>query len=211
MANPVPFPGDVIVGGDLRVSGSISPAMAKSAVLALADLQSFPVPMSSWRVHDAYQTVLPTAGTADDLGLVGGTFGTNAPSLQTEDFGGNAAATAYYARSEIVLPWEYVASENVTIRVHAGMLTAVADQSCTVDVEVYKSDEDSTSTGDLCATAAQSMNSLVFADLDFVITDTTLSPGDLLDVRITITADDDGDLDVMKGCIGSVQLLADVR
>lgn len=150
---------------------------------------------------------------AASLEYVGGTHGTNAPSLQTPDFGGNAAATAYYARAEIPLPWEYEAGQTVQIRVHAGMLTTVADQSATVDLEVYKSDEDSTSTGDLCATAATSdnMNSLVFADIDFTITPTTLSPGDLLDVRITVTVDDDGDAGVMKGCIGSVQLLCDVR
>ena len=101
----------------------------------------------------------------------------------------------------------------MTLRVHAGMLTAVADQTATVDVEVYKSDEDATSTGDLCATAATSdnMNSLVFADIDFTITPTTLSPGDLLDVRLTVTVDDNGDAAVMKGSIGSVQLLCDVR
>ena len=52
---------------------------------------------------------------------------------------------------------------------------------------------------------------LVFADIDFTITPATLSPGDILDVRITVTADDDGDAGVMKACIGSVQLLCDVR
>jgi len=165
-------------------------------------------------IYTAGQFLIELWGTpANRLESVGGTHGTNAPSLQTPDFGGNAAATAYYARSEIRLPAEYVAGQSVELRIHAGMLTTVADQSCTVDVAVYKSDEDETSTGDLCADAAVSdnMNSLVFADIDFTITPTTLSPGDLLDVLITVTADDDGNLGVMKGCIGSVQLLCDVR
>ena len=91
------------------------------------------------------------------------------------------------------------------------MLTTVASETCTVDLEVYKSDEDSTSTGDLCATAAKDMNSLVFADTDFTITPATLSPGDLLDVKITVSADDDDDLVVVKACFGSIQLLCDVR
>ena len=82
-----------------------------------------------------------------------------------------------------------------------------------MDVEVYKTDEDGTSTGDLCADAAVSnnMNSLTFADIDFTITPTTLSPGDLLDVRLTVTGDDNATANVVKGCIGSVQLLCDVR
>lgn len=152
-----------------------------------------------------------TTSVNNHLDLIAGTHGTNAPSLQTDDFGGNGGATSYYARGEIQLPWEYVSAGTVKIRVHAGMLTTAADQACTVDLEVYKSDEDSTSTGDLCTTDAQSMNALAFADLDFTITATTLNPGDLLDVRITVSADDDGDAGVMKACIGAVQLLADVR
>jgi hypothetical protein len=166
-------------------------------------------------VYTAGQFLIELWGTSatKTLDLVGGTHGTNAPSLQTPDFGGNGAATAYYARGEFQLPAEYVAGQSVEIRIHAGMLTTVADQSCTVDIEVYKSDEDETSTGDLCADAAttDNMNALVFADIDFTITPTTLSPGDLLAVRITVTADDDGDAGVMKACIGSVQLLCDVR
>ncbi len=164
-------------------------------------------------IYTAGQFLIELWGTPENrLECTGGTYGTNAPSLQTEDVGGNGAATAYYARAEIQLPAEYVAGQSIEIRVHAGMLTTVADQSCTVDVEAYKSDEDETSTGDLCADAAvtDNMNSLVFADVDFTITPATLSPGDLLDVRITVTADDDS-ANIVKACVGSVQLLCDVR
>lgn len=152
-----------------------------------------------------------TPANESHLDCVAGTHATNAPSLQTPDFGGNAAAAHYYARGELQLPWEYIAAGSVTIRLHAGMLTTVASEACTVDLVVYKSDEDQTSTGDLCATAAQTINSLTFGDIDFTITASTLSPGDLLDVLIDVSADDDTDLGVMKACIGSVQLLCDVR
>jgi hypothetical protein len=211
MANPVTLPGDLVVPGNLRVSGNVTPALTKANILEMAELQAFTVPMGIWRKFDAYATFLTGSPATDDLGLIGGTFNTNAPSLQTDDFRGNGAATHYYARGEIQLPWEYVAAQTVVIRLHAGMLTTVASEACTVDLQVYKSDEDGTSTGDLCATAAQDMNSLVFADLDFTITATTLSPGDLLDVMIDVSADDDGDAGLMKACIGSVQLLCDVR
>ena len=369
MANPVTFPGDVVVPGNLRVSGSITPAMTKSNILAEASLQAFTVPMSLWRSDldgdragmspgsgitlgsgticehhvsrhgslikteifidvtgltsgvtigdiigvvteknchigkitaavngtivygqitcletpaggdpdiDFYSTATESTGTQDapisgltgevvftangdwtgaiatpialsalpgvgymymvDAGgtaviytagqfllelwgtpaenalmCVGGTHGTNAPSLQTPDFKNNSASVDYSTRGELQLPWEYIAASSVTIRLHAGMLTTVASEACTVDLEVYKSDEDSTSTGDLCATAATTINSLTFADVDFTITSSTLSPGDLLDVKITVSADDDDDLGVMKACIGSVQLLCDVR
>ena len=164
--------------------------------------------------YTAGQFLLELWGTpAASIDYVAGTHGTNAPSLQTPDCGGNGAATAYYARGEIQLPWEYEAGETVTLRVVAGMIGAVADQSATVDLAVYKSDEDATSTGDLCSTAATSdnMNNLTFQEIDFTITPTTLNPGDLLDVLITMTLDDNGDADLMRGAIGSMQLLCDVR
>jgi len=164
-------------------------------------------------IYTAGQFLIELWGTpANHLESVGGTHGTSAPSLQTPDCGGNAAATSYYARGEIRLPAEYVASQSVELRIHAGMLagTTVADTTATLDVAVYKSDEDGTSTGDLCADAAVSMNSLTFADIDFTITPTTLSPGDLLDVLITVAVEDSS-ANVVKGCIGSVQLLCDIR
>jgi hypothetical protein len=212
MSNPVVIPNDLIVTNNLRIGGSITPTMAREDILSQVELACFTIPMDIWRIHDAYATLLTDSPATDDLGLVGGTFGTNAPSLQTDDFGG-AHDAHYYARGEVVLPAEYEAGATVTIRLHAGMLTNVADQECTVDLLVYKSDEDATSTGDLCATDAETdnMNSLVFADIDFVITPTTLSPGDLLDVKIDLLADDDGDAGTMIACIGSVQLLCDIR
>jgi len=212
MANPTTLPGDLIVPGNLRVSGTVSPALSKSNILEMAELQCFTIPMSAWREHDDYATNLdgtPVGGA--HLGCVGGTHGTNAPSLKTDDCGGNGAEEHFYARAEIPLPWEYVAAQTVTIRVHAGMLTTVCSESATVDLQVYKSGEDSTSTGDLYAGAAKDMNSLVFADLDFALTATTLSPGDLLDVLLDVLVDDDGDAGAMYGCVGSVQLLCDVR
>ena len=213
MASPTNFPGDVVVPGDMRLTGSITPAMSKANVLAIASLQAFTVPMSMWREDDNYATPLPVTPIADDnLGLVSGTFGTNAPSLQTLDSGGNAAVKTYKARAEIPLPWNYVAGNPVSIRCHAGMKTVVADQTCTLDVEVYKSDEDGTSTGDLYAGAALSINSITFIDKDFSLTATSLNPGDLLDVVLTVSIDDNGDANPgITGVIGSVQLLSDVR
>ena len=113
-----------------------------------------------------------------------------------------------------MIPWEYEDGQSISVRVDAGMLTAVADVSATVDIAVYESDEDSLTSGsDICATAAVSdnMNSLTFAEIDFIVTPTTLVAGELLDVLISVAVRDNGDADVVKGCIGSVQLLCDVR
>lgn len=212
MANSTTFPGDIIVAGDIRVNGSISPKIAKSNLLALAELQAFPVPLTNFRVWDALASLLPSAGANDDLGLVGGTFGTATPTLRTQDLKA-AGASSNYARALIQLPWEYVAGESVTIRIKAGMITTVAGTSATVGVEAYKqqSDPDDAIGSDLVSTAATTMNSLTFADIDFTITPTSLSPGDILDVRIKTAVNDGASGTAVIAGISSVKLLCDVR
>lgn len=104
MANPTSFPGDIVVQGNIRLNGTLSPALTKANVLALAELQSFPIPLTDFRVWDAMATDLPSAGANDDLGLVGGTFGTATPSLRTQDC--KTLTNSNRARALIQLPWE---------------------------------------------------------------------------------------------------------
>jgi len=209
MANPTTFPGDVVVPGNLRVSGSITPALARANILALSDLEPFTLPWTLWRVHDALNTNLPGTAAADDLALIGGTFGSASPTLQSVDFGGTT--TTAYARAQIPVPWEYEDGQTVKLRFHAGMLT-IADDSCTLDVECYETDEEAGIGSDICATAAQDINSATFADFDFTITSSGLSAGDMLDVRIKVTGTDAGDAAAnITAVIGAVQLLCDVR
>lgn len=212
MANPVTFPGDLIVAGDIRVNGRISPSMSKGNILALADLQPFPIPLTNFRVWDALHTVLPGTPAADDLGLVGGTFGTATPSLRTQDLKA-AGASSNRARVLVQLPWDYVAGESVTIRFRAGMITTVAGSSATLDCEAYKlqADPDDAIGSDLVSTAATTINSLVFADVDFVINPASLSPGDILDVRVTTAVNDGASATAVIAGITSAKLLCDVR
>jgi hypothetical protein len=209
MANPVQVPGDLIVPGNLRIGGSVSPAIARANILALAELEPFVIPWTLWRVWDALATNLPGTAATDDLGLIGGTFATASPSIQSVDFGGTS--TTAYARAQVPLPWEYEDGQTVVLRFHAGMLTTVADDACTLDVQCYETDEETGISADLCATAAQSINSLVLADIDFTITPTALAAGDLLDTRIAVVGNDAGNLGVMVACIGAAKLLCDVR
>jgi hypothetical protein len=212
MANPTTLPGDLIVPGDVRITGKISPAMTRASVLALAELQSFPIPLTNFRVWDAMHTLLPGTPATDDLGLIGGTFGTATPSLRSEDLKA-LGATNKRARVLVQLPWDYVASESVTLRFKAGMITTVAGTSATIDCEVYKqqSDPDDAINSDLVTTAATTMNSLVFADIDFVLTPSSLSPGDILDVRVTCAVNDGASATAVIAGITSVKLLCDVR
>jgi hypothetical protein len=209
MPNQTTFPGGIVVNGDIRVSGKIQPAIARANILSLVELAQYTVPWSLWRVHDAIATNLPAAAADDDLGLVGGTFGSASPSIQSVDFGGTS--TTAYARAQIPLPAEYEAGQTVTLRFHAGMLV-VADDSCTLDVVCYETDEEAGISADICATAAQSINSATLADMDFTITPSALTAGDLLDVRIVVAGTDAGNAAPnITAVIGAAKLLCDVR
>jgi len=212
MANPVNIPGDLVVAGSIRVNGSISPPIAKVDILKLAELQAFPIRLTDFRVWDAMQTVLPGTPAADDLGLVGGTFGTATPSVRTQDLKA-AGASNNYARFLVQLPWEYIAGESVTLRFKAGMITTVAGTSATLDCEAYKlqGDPDDAIGSDLVSTAATTINSLTFADVDFALTPTSLSPGDILDVRIKTAVNDGASATAVIAGITNSQLLCDVR
>jgi hypothetical protein len=212
MANPVSFPGDIIVAGSIRVGERISPAIAKANILALAELQPYVIPLTDFRVWDAMHTVLPGTPATDDLGLVGGTFGTGTPSIRTEDLKA-LGATNKRARVLVALPWDYVASQSVTLRFKAGMITTASDTTATLDVEAYKlqDDPDDAIGSDLVSTGATTMNSTTFADIDFVVAPSGLSPGDILDVRITIAVTDGATATAVIGGISSARLLCDVR
>lgn len=209
MGSVTTLPGDLVVPGALRVNGGITPVLARSSILSQVELQPFVIPLTQWRVWDAFQTNLPGTASSDDLALIGGTFGSASPSIRSVDFGGTS--TTAYARAQIVLPWEYEAAQSVELRFHAGMLV-VADAVCTLDCVCYKVDEEAGIGADLCADALQSINSATFADIDFTITSSTLSPGDTLDVRIAVVGNDAGDASAnITAVIGSTQLLCDVR
>lgn len=210
MANPTTLPGDLIVAGTARITGGISPTLARTSVLAVTSQQPFNIPWESFRIHDdSTNAALPGTAATDDLALIPGTFGSASPTIQGVDFGGTS--TTAYARARVEMPWNYVDGNTVKFRFHAGMLTTVADDYARLDLEVYETDEEAGISADICATGVQSINSLTLADIDFTVTATNLAAGDLLDIRITVTGNDAGNLGVMIPVIGAAKLLCDVR
>ena len=183
MSTVAKITGDLRVSGDLTVDGSI-PTVERTDIAQEANA-IFPVPWTAWRVHDS-----PTL-TAGDLKASG--------------------ATTRYARCQVALPAEYDAAETVTLRISAGMVTTVADDSATVDVQCYKADREGAVGSDICNTAAQSINSETFANKDFTITPTGLTAGDVLDIRIAVTVTDAATATAVTATIGAVELLCDIR
>lgn len=201
---------------DIRVSGTIvAPedsiaAQLWTSILRQRDDVRFPVNFAALRVWDAFAANLPSAAAADDLGIINGTWGAAPPLIQAGDLKA-AGATTRYLRFEVCLPECYVAGQTVSLILSAGMKTTVADVSCTVDLEVYKRDKISGISADLCATVATTINSLVFGDKTFLITPATLSPGDVLDVRLAIACNDAATATAVIPTIAAIDLACDIK
>ena len=187
---------------------SITGNLARSA-LTQDDAAVYDIPLTSLRTWDALATNLPGTAADDDLALITGTPGTDAPTIQAGDIGG--ASSTRKASFELTLPPEYVDGETVTLRIHGGLLTTVCDGSCTVDVQAYEVAAAGSVGADICATAAQSMNSLTFANLDFTITPTGLAAGDRVMVVLSVAYADSGDLGAMTPELTSIKVLADIK
>lgn len=213
--------------GDMRVTGqmqcdtiaidtaSITGAMLKSdAAVPRTKLQqdadtAFALDFRSWRVHDAITSFLPSAAAADDLALDGDTFGTGAFHITAGDV--KTTSSTRYARFPLIVPAEYDEGETLTVRFSAGMLTTVADGSCTLDLSAYLLDRSTGIGSDLVSTAAQSMNSVTFANLDFLITPTGIVAGDVFDCRVAIAYVDTATATVVEPAIAWAARLVDVK
>ena len=201
---------DVRISGTLAIKENGVSPQTRSSILKQDAAVPFPVLLTSLRVWDAFNTNLPGTAAADDLALVGGTFGTAPPVVSAGDVKA-LGATTRYARFQITLPECYDAGETVTLALYAGMVTTIADTSCTIDVQCYKLDKAAGIGSDLCSTAAMTMNSLVFAAKSFTITSTALSPGDTLDVRIAIASNDAATGTAVTPTIAAIDLLCDIK
>lgn len=210
MANPTRFPGDIVVAGDIQRSGSILPGISRSE-LVQDNFAEFGIDLPSLRIWDAFQTPIGTAAS-DDLGLsTGGTFGTSAPYISAGDLKA-AGATTRRARFLFTLPPNYVTGESIRIIAAAGMVTTVADTSCTVDFEVYLSDKDATVGGsDLVTTSATAINSLTFAEKNFEVTASGLLPGDVLDIRVSIACTDAATATAVIPAISHLAIALDIK
>lgn len=170
------------------------------------EVAPYPITVEKLRVWDAPQTNLPGTPATDDLGVIYNTFLTGAPTVESGD--SKAATTTRYAFFSFEVPPEYEAGETITFRINAGMKTTVSDTTATVDAQVARQADP---TVDICATAAQSINSLTAADKDFTITPTNVVPGDILDVRVAIAIVDGATATAVIGQINKMEMRLDIK
>jgi hypothetical protein len=123
---------------------------------------------------------LAVAETAGDHFL---NLGTNTINLRGEEAISETETSVSYA--QFVLPAEYVAAGDVTIRVRCKIEGAGTDNASSVDLSVYKQ-ADMAVGGDICATAAQNFAAKsTWYSKDFSITATGLVAGDVLIIKLT--------------------------
>lgn len=204
------FDGNLRVTGNLQVDGKRNPSTDRDE-FTQENLVPYPISLVTCFVDTTGQP-LPSAATGTILTLAPGTYGTGAPALSAGDLKA-AGATTRRARCVMPLPAEYVAGQTVQIRASAGMLTTVADTTCTLAIEAYKVARDSTVGGssNLVTTSAQTINSLTFADKVYAVTPAGLSPGDQLDIRVSIACNDAATATAVKATIGSIEMLLDIQ
>ena len=196
----------VLPPGSVTQTAVANGAIGRSQ-LAEVSLAQYSLHPETWTVHDS-SAALPTSAAADDLGLASGGFGTASPSLQTIDF--KAATTTAYALRVVEMPPQY-ASGTVQVRVRAGMLTTIADDNCTVDLEAHKLNGDGAVAADLVTTAAGDVNSLSKSTHDCTITSSGLVAGSLLDLRLKVVGTDASTGTTVQATITNVLLLLDIR
>lgn len=158
---------------------------------------------SAAKTWDALQTNIVGTAANDDLAIVTGTFLTDSPTIQSGD--SKAATTSRKLGIFFRVPPEYVSGGALTLRLNAGMKTTVSDTTATIDAQVVRN---AAPTTDICATAAQSINSLTAADKDFTLTPTDCVPGDLLFIVVTVAIVDGATGTAVIGKLNTIQVLA---
>lgn len=202
--------GDVQITGTLTVTGNYSGPINRTNII-VGDSATYALPLQDFRVWDAYQTPLGTAAN-DDLGITAGAFGTGCPYLTGGDQKNNLGTVPRYGRTQFTLPREYLAGGSITIRLAAGMLTTVASAAAIVDVQTFLCARTTLASGsDLVTTAAQSCNSLTFAEFSFTLTQTSRAPGDVLDIMINTSVNDTGTGTVVTAAIAMAEVIIQVK
>ena len=210
MASTVTF---TITTLDLSAIGSYTGTLGR-AYLTQDTLQKYDLPLQDFVVHDEPGTPLPATGAnpADDFGITGATYGTNAIALITRDEMANAGAHAVYGRTTFTLPPEYVSGQSVQIVVVAGANTTVADTSMLVDAQAcLVNATDGTVGSDLVTTDTQSCNNLTAAAKTFTVNPSSLVAGDKLDIRIAITTNDAFSVAAVKGVVNRAYMSISIK
>lgn len=150
-------------------------------------------------------TLLELAATADGTnhGLSAGTHGSASPHLVGSAANNNSKTEV--SRVLAVVPPDYVAGEDLTLRIHC-RVDGDAAVGQTVDAEVFVGDKELGIGSDLASPAAQAIPN-AWGDVDFAVDGSGLTPGSVLDIELTTVVNDTGGTLNKAAQIGDVSLV----
>lgn len=198
MSLPIIIPTDVVINGNLSVSGSNTPSagsitnshISDGAALArtkwAVENLTFAVPLDRLRKSADHKDILADAPDGTDLGLAAAI---GSPVIGTTTNGGSTASESETAVCLFALPAEYSSGQAITVRLRAKVSVA-RTVSATIDLTA-KLMGDGSLGSDICATDADDLTNS-YADYDFAITPTGLEAGDVLALTITLATNDTG-------------------
>jgi hypothetical protein len=172
-------------------------SVGQAVFMELEDLQDLAVPRSVQEVETGVShrldlqsqlrnddgSVLEAAAASGTFGIVNGTHA--APGLYLETEAANSSTVTTYASAVYVLPQEYVAGSNITASLAIDTNGSGTLSTNTIDLQALPLNDAGTVGSDICATAAQNLNSTPTAR-DFTLTGTDLEPGDALLLYFTM-------------------------
>jgi hypothetical protein len=182
MANQIDS--DLTINGGLNVLGTLTANVSRGSMIAEANT-IVSIPITTWRTATTTPVALGTA-SGTDLGVAASAVGTGSIYLTTSVASGSPSQLG---RVSVSLPPEYVAGTTVYLRAYHGTVTAVP-AAATCGFRAYKSAKTAVlnAGSNLVTTSAVSNTSATLVASTFTLTSTSLSPGDLLDVEITLAA-----------------------
>ncbi len=146
---------------------------------------SFGLPFNEFRVHDAFETFLPTTAAADDVGYIPASFGSSDTLSAVRGAGGSDTA---FARILVTVPKDYVDGTNLTV---TSVVTEVdaAVTAATLDLEARRLADITTE----IQTANSSPITVVGgATVVHTLDGTNVVIGDIIDLRFRVAQDDSG-------------------
>ncbi len=196
-------------GRDLSEGGDITDYRGRMFINVCGSSNTIGIPVTSLLKHDAMKDALPDAGDGTYLGLADAA-GSVIVGSTTNNTQVNEKAAFY-----LVLPREYIAQADVTIRLNAKVDVARNAESL-LDVVVKRVTNAGLDATDLCLTAAKDLKAVTaFADQDFTIdgdaTGDELAPGDILYVEVAFETDDTGGSSNGHAEIGKAQAIIPCR
>ena len=170
--------------------------------LATDALSPFEIPIRNWMAEDG-----AVLGIAAEAGTFYVQDGTNQMYLQGEEAVSETEVSVM--KTSFALPYNYVASGLVRLRLAVDVTGSGTLGTCTIDASVREQDNDGAIGSDLVTTSATAV-SATSGNKDFVITDAGLVAGDILSIVVTTSIQETAG-SAIQAIVTKTQMLCDVR